>query len=107
MIGGNIKAILQRKATTKNEIGESVSDWTDIQTLYGYLDLISGDSQYSTYYAKVEESTHLFIMDYVEITDKEIDTRLLINNEPYEITLIDNPMGLNKHIEIYLKYTGA
>lgn len=107
MIGGNIKAILQRKATTKNEIGESVSDWTDIQTLYGYLDLISGDSQYSTYNAKVEESTHLFIMDYVEITDKEIDTRLLINNEPYEITLIDNPMGLNKHIEIYLKYTGA
>lgn len=107
MIGGNIKAILQRKATTKNEIGESVSDWTDIQTLYGYLDLISGDSQYSTYNAKVEESTHLFIMDYVEITDKEINTRLLINNEPYEITLIDNPMGLNKHIEIYLKYTGA
>lgn len=106
MIGGNVNAILQKKVTSKNQIGESISKWEDVQSLFGFLDLSSGSSQYDTYNAKIEESTHLFIMDYVPIDEDEVNKRLLINGEPYEITLIDNPMGLNLHIEIFLKYTG-
>lgn len=106
MIGGNKTAILQKKVTSKNQIGESISKWDDVQSLVGFLDLSSGSSQYDTYNAKIEESTHLFIMDYVPIKETETDTRLLIDGKPYEITLIDNPMGLNRHIEIFLKYTG-
>lgn len=35
------------------------------------------------------------------------NTRLVINGEKYDVLLIDNPMQLNQHLEIYLKYTGG
>lgn len=106
MIGGNQHATLQKKEPSKNSIGETVVTWNDEQTLLGFLDFLSGGSAYDTYNAKIKESTHLFIMDYVKIDKKEKNKRLLIDDEPYEITLIDDPMGLHEHIEIYLKYTG-
>lgn len=52
MIGGNITAILQISATTKNEIGESVKSWQDVMALRGWLDLSSGDSKYATFNGK-------------------------------------------------------
>lgn len=103
MIGGNQEAILQIKTTTKNAIGETVDEWENKMTLKGFLDLLGGSYSHATYNAKIQESTHLFIMDYISIPYDEVQSRLFIGDKPYEITLIDNPMGLNKHIEIYLK----
>lgn len=109
MIGGNITAQLQVKSGTKNDIGEKVLTWTTVQSLFGFLDLSSGDSKYSTYDAKIQESTHIFICDYVRIDSKinNENSRMLINGKTYDVMLIDNPMELNKHLEIYLKYTGG
>ena len=56
-IGGNVTVIIQTSATTTNEIGEQVQQWTDTATLRGWLDLSGGDSKYSVYNAKVQEST--------------------------------------------------
>lgn len=108
-IGGNIKAVIQTRTVTKNAIGEQVPVWTDAQTLRGWLDLASGDSRYQTYHAKIQESTHYFVSDYVklrpEITAE--NARFLIGGKTYDIMLIDNPMELNAQLEFYLKYTGG
>lgn len=109
MIGGNTKAILQVSTTTKNEIGEKVHEWQDAVTITGFLDLSSGDSKYTTYNAKIQESTHIFVSDYVALdaSIKAENSRLIVNGGRYDVMLIDDPMGLHKQLEIYLKYTGG
>ena len=110
-IGGNITAVIQVKAVTKNEIGEQVESWTNVQSITGYKDLIGGDSKYSTYNAKVRESTHIFVGDYVPLDSriKDENSRMVIKGERYDIMLIDNPMELENgsQLEIYLKFTGG
>lgn len=110
-IGGNTKAMLQVRTASINEIGEDVESWADVQEIRGWLDLSSGDSRYDTYYAKIQESTHIFIADYVKLDAriKAETARAIINGEQYDIMLIDNPMGMGSgsQLEIYLKYTGG
>ncbi|MGN1368435.1 MAG: hypothetical protein ACI4WX_06180 [Aristaeellaceae bacterium] len=110
-VGGNTMATIQVSRTTKNEIGESVKAWDDVQTIAGWLDLAGGDSSYTAYSAKVQQSTHVFVADWVPL-DKSIKpetSRMLIGGEPYDIMLLDNPMGMQdgSQWEIYLKYTGG
>ena len=107
-IGGNITAFLQLKTgTVRNEIGEAIPQWTTLHTITGFLDLSAGDSRYSTYDAKIQESTHIFICDYNEAVAKTQPTtsQLLIDGQSYDVLMIDDPMGLHKHIEIMLKYS--
>lgn len=106
MIGGNTEAVLQQiNGSQTNAIGERVRSWADIHRLTGWLDLSSGDSSYK-YNAKLQESTHIFLTDYTPIDRNAKDKRLLVNGEVYEILLIDDPMELHEHLEIYLKYVG-
>lgn len=118
MIGGNIKAMLQVHSTTTNKIGEPVEQWEDVIELTGFLDLSSGDSKHNTYNAKIQESTHIFICDFalipefIEVEGKNVpvtveNARMVANSKRYDVMLIDNPMELNQHLEIYLKYTGG
>jgi len=110
-IGGNITAIIQVYTATKNEIGENVQTWADAQTIKGWLDLQAGDSKYTSFNAKMQESTHVFIADYV-VLDSRItaeNSRMVINGKRYDVLLIDNPMelGSGSQLEIYLKFTGG
>lgn len=107
MIGGNIEATIQVCTTAKNEIGELVKTWQDEVTLKGWLDLSGGDSKYTTFNAKIQESTHVFICDYTNISVKPENARMVAKSNVYDILLIDNPMELNKQLEIYLKFTGG
>lgn len=127
MIGGNTKAVLQVKTATKNAIGEFVKSWHDVPVfmpgkkepgLIGFLDLQSGDSKYNSYNAKIQESTHVFICDYVPVQDTfEIEgsavrvdaenARMVANGKQYDVLLIDDPMELHKHLEFYLRFTGG
>ena len=110
-IGGNTKLTIMTSTAIQNEIGESELVWTDAQTIRGWFDLASGDARYGTYYAKVQESTHIFIADYVRINPSVTaeNARAVINGKVYDIMLIDNPMEMQggSQLEIYLKYTGA
>ena len=109
MIGGNKSMQIQTSTKTKNAIGEQVKDWKTAQTIKGFLDLQGGDSKYQTYNAKIQESTHVFVADYVQLAEGiEAETsRALIDGKVYDIMLIDDPMELHQHIEVYLKYTGG
>ena len=108
-IGGNIKALIQVSTSTKNDIGEHVQTWTDAQTVKGWLDLSSGESRYTTYHAKIQESTHIFIADYVDLDPKITaeQSRMSINGFVYDILLIDNPMEMDEQLEIYLRKIGG
>jgi hypothetical protein len=123
-IGGNLYALLQVKDDGEmNAINERVHTWSDCASLHGWLDLSTGDSKY-TNNAKVQESTHIFLCDFtslenlptgiikadgqetaVDVTSE--NARMVINGLVYEILLIDNPMNMNEHLEIYLKFTGG
>ena len=110
-IGGNITAVIQTYTVTQNEYFEDIPAWTDAVTLKGWLDLQAGDSKYTTFSAKLQESTHIFIADYVPLPDniQAENSRMIINGKRYDIMLIDNPMemGSASQLEIYLKYTGG
>ncbi len=109
MIGGNTIAEIQISKTEKNAIGESLKTWETVQSIAGFLDLSGGDSKYTSFNAKIQESTHVFISDY-HLFDESIsaeNSRILVENKAYDVMLIDDPMGLHKQLEIYLKYTGG
>lgn len=108
-IGGNTTATIQISTTARNAIGEQVKTWQNVQTLHGWLDLSSGDSRYSTYNAKIQESSHVFVCDYVPLDSRIMaeNARLVHDGKAYDIMLIDDPMKLHQQLEIYLKYTGG
>ena len=68
-IGGNKQMQIQISTTTKNAIGEQVKSWKTAQIITGFLDLQGGDSKYQTFNAKIQESTHIFIADYVQLAE--------------------------------------
>lgn len=108
MIGGNITAKIQTRTTAKNDIGEDVSVWADKSELFGFLDFSSGQNNISTYNAKLQETTHIFISDYYVLNDiTSENSRFVVNNNVYQVLLIDDPMELHEHLEIYLKYVGG
>lgn len=110
-IGGNITATIQVCTSAKNEIGETVQTWKDAQRIKGWLDMSSGEARYTTYNAKLQESTHFFIADYVPLADgiTAETSRMVINGKRYDILLIDNPMemGSGPQWEFYLRFTGG
>lgn len=117
-IGGNQTAVIQIMGATQNEIGEDVGAYIDaMPPLQGWLDLLEGDSRHSDYSAKIEESTHVFLCDYMELRHRDGDgpdieltpenSRMVIDGRIYEVNLYDNPMGMNEHLEIFLKYVGG
>ena len=108
-IGGNIQAVLQSCQTVKNEYGEGVAQWADAVTLTGWLGLQSGEQKRSSFNAKLEESTHVFLCDFspgaYALADS--DTRMLIKGVVYDTLLIDNPDEMDAQLEIYLRKVGA
>lgn len=121
----------------KNAIGEREHKWYDVSSSSsGWFDLKDENGAKNTIFnAKIQESTHIFLCDYrsfkslsaewvwntlnfvngeinSEKLDKRVDVtsenaRLLINNQVYQILLIDDPMGMHQHLEIYLKFVGG
>lgn len=108
-IGGNITGTLQTASIDDNAIKEQVKTWKDAVTLTGFLDLMGGGAGYTAYNAKILESTHVFLCDYEDLPRgvHTETTRMLIDGLAYDVTLIDDPMGLHEQLEIFLKYTGG
>ena len=94
-----------KNGSEHNTIGERVHEWTDYQHLWGWLDLSSGDSKY-TNNAKLQETTHIFLCDYVPIDRSTADKRLVVNGNIYDVLMIDDPMELHQQLEISLKSVG-
>lgn len=108
MIGGNTNATIQTKTSSKNDYGALIDGWKNTATVKGFLDFTGGDASYkSNFKGKLEETTHIFICDYNEAVANSVKpttSRLIINGQIYDVLLIDDPMGLHKHLEFMLKY---
>lgn len=108
-IGGNILGMIQTCTTVKNAIGESVKTWVEVYNQFGWLGLQSGDSKYTNFNAKLEESTHVFLCDFNPaiylLADQ--DARMIIKGYVYDVLLIDNPDEMDEQLEIYLRKVGA
>lgn len=136
MIGGNIYALVQVKDKgKKNVIGEREHEWTDVVDLHGWLDYSGGQNNDTTFKAKVQETTHIFLCDFLSFKslsqkwvwnpfnltngvittteqDEKVDVtsengRMMIEGNIYQILMIDDPMNMHQHLEIYLKYVGG
>lgn len=110
-IGGNTQAIIQVSSLISNEIGEQEQTWTNVQSVKGWLDYLSGESNHLNYNAKIQESSHIFVADYVMLDPSitEDSSRMIIDGSMYDIVLIDNPMGMGSgsQLEFYLKFKGG
>lgn len=108
-IGGNVMAEIQCCNVKENSIGEAVKTWVEVQKIKGFLDLCSGDSEYEKFNTKLQQSSHVFICDFVPLKSNIIaeNSRMKIGDNIYEIMLIDNPMGLDSQYEFYLKFVGG
>ena len=106
MIGGNIDLILKLKETTKNDIGENVLSWVDYKTIHGFLDFMTEGTGRTNYNSKIVDSDYVFICDYVEIDKSITEIKAYCDNKEFDISYIDDPMNLHKHLEIFLKYIG-
>lgn len=108
-ISGNEYAFIQVNTVTEDEIGAQVETWVDVQKVKGWLDLSGGDSKYTNFSAKLQESTHVFVAGYIKLKDviTAENSRAVIAGRRYDILLIDDPMEMHKQLEIYLKYTGG
>lgn len=115
MIDGNIQATVQIKTTSgKNVIGENIEAWENVGEVKGYIDFASGQNDMQNYNAKLQRTSHYFICDYQKWIAMKHDqnvtaenSRMVINENIYNVLMIDNPMELNQHIEVYLEYVGG
>ena len=112
MIGGNITARIERvDENARNEIGESVPAWIEVGELLGWLDLMSGEGgpNYGVYSAPIAESTHVFVADYDAVIAAlgGQTCRAIIGGARYAVQLIDDPMGMHRQLEIYVRHTGG
>lgn len=108
-IGGNITGRIQTAKTAKNRIGEGVKEWQDAFSVVGWLGLQSGEQKYTSFNAKVEESSHCFLCDFHPgiYALASQDTRMIIKGFVYDVLLIDNPDEMDEQLEIILRRAGA
>lgn len=109
-VKGNTPFVIQKKGTsTINAIGEKETTWVDAVSFEGVLGLQSGDHKYTTYNAKIEESTHTLVCDFnadiYALADQ--NTRVIAKGKMYDVLLIDNPDELDIHLEINLRFVGG
>lgn len=102
-IAGNIEIVLKYETITETPTGEQVKAWVELQTIKGFLDLMSNGKDYATYNKAMSESTHVFVCDYVSIPKKATELKATIDGEDYDVQYIDDPMRLHYHLEIFLK----
>ena len=135
-IGGFTQAVLQVKDTCAyNALGERVHKWVDVACVAGWLDLSNGESKWTSFQAKVQESTHFFLCDYTSLKNLSAkwlwnplnlissvintesgselvsvttdNSHMVVDGNVYEILLIDDPMGMHHHLEFYLRFVGV
>ena len=109
MIGGNYIGQIQKRTVTKDKYGEQIPSWSRVMEIKGWLDLQTGFAGYQAYNAKIEDSSHVFLADYVKIPDDVTseNSRFVCDGKIFDITFIDDPMNRHRQLEIFLKYTGG
>lgn len=94
---------VERFTSVSNGYGGYTETWsTHINNYPGALDQLSGNE-----FVKADKtfpgSTHILIGDIADITEND---RVIFNGKQYDIKNVDNPMNMDRHLEILLEYKG-
>lgn len=86
-------------------LGGSATTEVEVSTVNGWIDLMSGTDERRNQNAFTEDSTHVLITDGYTVDMSEITDKMVVSDTTkiYQITYVDNPLGINHHLEIYLK----
>lgn len=98
---------IEHKKQIDDGIGGFIDAWKEFETVYGYIDLVTGTNLNTVQNAFIEQSTHILIIpEFTQgITD---DMRVVDDNKRYySITYADDPMGIGHHNEVYCKFGGV
>lgn len=109
-VNGHTPFVIQKQGEFAfNAIGEREQTWVDSVTFFGVIGLQSGDSKYSNYNAKIQESSHVMVCDFEPdiYALADVNTRIVCKGKTYDVLLIDNPDELDEHLEIYLRLVGG
>ena len=97
---------LQVKKQVDDGIGGLVETWSNLKQIEGYLDLTMGTDLSTQQNAFTEQSTHLAVIPEYD-PDINDDMRLVDDKGRwYSITYVDDPVGVNHHLELYLNSGG-
>lgn len=94
---------VERVTTVSNGFGGYTESWaTHIEDYPGIIDQLNGNE-----FVKADKtfpgSTHILIGEIADITEND---RVIVGNKHYDIKNVDNPMNLDRHLEILLEYKG-
>ena len=93
---------VQSYTETGDGLGGWLKTWTTDFTISGILDLLKGDTTEVANKHTVN-STHILITGIHGINEKQ---RIVYNDKVYYVDYVDNPVNIDSHLEIYLRYEG-
>lgn len=99
--------ILKGKFQTPDGIGGFSEDLKPLRSFLGYIDLITGTDQNAVQQAFVEDSTHVAVIPKAQAGITDAMRLVDASGRWYEITYVDDPVGVGHHTELYLKYGGV
>jgi len=92
--------IIQRYTTVSNGFGGTRSEWTNhLELDDATIDMMSGNEVMAAD-ALNRSSSHILIS--FDVVDIKSGDRVLDNGEQYRVTYVDNPMNLNRQLEVSL-----
>lgn len=99
--------LIKQKTSTPDSIGGSIETWSDVKMIHGYIDMLTGSDQNNAQNAFIEQSTHILIVP--TYTDGISDKMRVVDamGRYYNVTYVDDPVGVKHHLEIYLTYGGV
>lgn len=98
-----VTATFQRYTEVDDGIGGKKYKWVDHITRDGTLDQLSADEVLASEKLGVVSSHVFIVFEIIDVTEKD---RAIIDNKIYQVTNVDNPNSLDRHLEIMLEYTG-
>jgi SPP1 family predicted phage head-tail adaptor len=91
--------MIERATSTDNGFGGTTTEWVTINEVDGVVDMLSGNEVMAAD-ALNRSSSHILIV--FGMFDIKRGDRVIANSNQYRVTYVDNPMNLNRQLEISL-----
>lgn len=93
--------LLKRAKIGENELGQETYSYKRTAVFAGYMDMLTGDEALDKM-AYVKDSTHVILTKDMTVR-AEIDDKIEVNGQTYDLTYVDDPVNIGHHLEIYVK----
>jgi SPP1 family predicted phage head-tail adaptor len=94
----------KRYTETSNGMGGISQEWNDYLEFDGVIDFMSGNEQKQAEQINVVANHILLVFDIIDI--QTID-RVYDGDKRYDVKFVDNPMNMDRHLEVLLEYKGV